>query len=163
MRKVLALAALVTVALAGCGGSAPPAGDASAAGALETYATTRQVMLGLTIPASDFLFQIGDNEPADDLGWERVVATALVLAESGQLLTTGARRIDDPEWDRWARALIDASKVAADAGRAKDVEAVLDAGNGIYETCDGCHQKFMPARLAEEAAAAGGATPAPQE
>jgi cytochrome c553 len=116
-----------------------------------TFATTRQVMLGITIPTSDFLFQLGDKPPTSDAEWEKVVASALVLAESGQMLLTGTRNLDQPEWTQRAQALIDAAKLAAAAAQEKDVERVLDAGNTIYESCDGCHQKYMPARQGETA------------
>ena len=121
---------------------------------VETYATTRQVMLGLTIPASDALFQLGNNAPTTDAEWEKVVATALMLAESGQMLLTGSRNLSQPEWTKQARALVDSAKAAAAAAQAKNVDGVLDAGNTIYEACDGCHQKYMPARQVENAAPA---------
>lgn len=142
-------ASLITLAalLAACGQA--PSNAPAAGAAPETLANTRQVMLGLTIPASDVLFQIGDKTPENDADWERIVATALMLGESGQLLLTGTRNLGQPEWEQHARALVDASKQAAEAARQKDVDQVLEAGNAIYETCDGCHQRFMPARQGE--------------
>lgn len=116
---------------------------------MEDLATTRQLMLGLVIPASDVLFQVGDKPPADDAAWDRVVANAVMLAEAGNMLLTGARDLSQPEWTQHARELVARSKVAADAATKHDVDAVLEAGNGVYEVCDACHAKYMPARAVE--------------
>jgi hypothetical protein len=133
----------------------PPAVQAPAvAPAIENLATTRQVMLGLTIPASDVLFQVGSKPPADDAAWDLVTANAVMLAESGNMLLTGARDLSQPEWMQHARELVARSKVAADAAAKHDVDAVLEAGNGIYEVCEACHMKYMPARAGEQGAPA---------
>lgn len=120
----------------------------------ELLATTRQVMLGITIPTSDVVFQVGAQAPQNDADWEKVEANALALAESGALLTMGSRAVDQKEWLQHCRDLIAAAKSAAGAAREKDVDKVLDAGNTIYEVCDGCHKKYMPARQGEDAAEA---------
>jgi hypothetical protein len=137
--------------VAGCGRDAgPPPGPAAAAPSVETLATTRQVMLGLTIPASDVLFKVSDETVKTDADWERVVANAMMLAESGQMLLTGTRDLQQPEWRQQAAALVAASRTAADAALQKNMDAVLDAGNTIYESCDACHAKYMPARQGEK-------------
>lgn len=128
------------------------AAHATPAAPLESPATSKQVMLGLAIPASDVLFQIADNVPTDDAGWDRVVANAVMLGEAGNMMLSGARLVPQPEWSQHARDLVTRAKVAADAAEQHDVDAVLDAGNAIYETCDACHTLFMPAKVAERAA-----------
>jgi len=144
-RLCVAVAVAVTTVSACSSGKAPEAAKA-AAPALQSYATTRQVMLGLTVPASNLLFQLGDNKPKDDAGWEIVVATALTLAESGNLMLSGTRDLQQPEWTDFSQRLIEAAKKAAVAAQAKDVDQVLDAGNELYEVCDACHQKYLPAK-----------------
>jgi hypothetical protein len=118
---------------------------------LEAIATTRQVMLGITIPTSDVIFQVGAKAPADDMEWEKVEASALALAESGTLLTIGSRAVDKQEWLKHCADLIATAKIAAAAAHEKNVDKVLDAGNAVYEVCDGCHKKYMPARQGEPA------------
>jgi hypothetical protein len=122
--------------------------------AIENLATTRQVMLGLTIPASDVLFQVGDKPPTDDAAWDRIAANAVMLAESGNMLLTGARDLKQPEWTQHASDLVARSRVAMDAAARHDVDAVLEAGNGIYEVCEACHARYMPARAGEQGAPA---------
>lgn len=153
--KCVSLTAVLLVAatLTGCGTKeAPP--PAAVAPAIEHLATAKQVMLGLTIPASDALFQLGDNMPVDDAGWDRVVATAAMLAESGNLLLTGPRDLQQPEWTKLSLELVARAKDAMAAAQKHDTDAVLEAGNGIYEACESCHNKYMPAKVAEQAAAA---------
>jgi hypothetical protein len=100
------------------------------------------------------LFQLSDNVPKDDAGWDRIVATAAVLAESGNLLLAGPRDLKQPEWTQLAQAMVARAKDAMAAAAKHDVDAVLEAGNGIYESCENCHNKYMPAKVAEQAAAA---------
>ena len=147
--------ALTMVSLAACTqGGGKPAADTQAAATpaaastpeVAAIATTRQIMLGITAPTSDVLFQIGEKPPADDAAWEKVQASALSLAESANLLRIGTRRVDTQEWEKYIQALISSAQVAAQAAQEKNADKVLDAGNQIYETCDGCHQKYMAAR-----------------
>lgn len=113
------------------------------AAAPEPQASTREVMLALTIPASDAVFGVGSKEPGSAAEWERVAANAMLLAESGRLLRTGGRDLGKPEWAQFANELTRAALQAAAAARKQDIDATLDAGNAVYETCDGCHAKFM--------------------
>ena len=53
---------------------------------LQAFASTRQIMLGITIPTSDVVFQVSAKAPADEREWEKVAANAAALAESGNLL-----------------------------------------------------------------------------
>lgn len=103
-------------------------------------------MLGITVPASDVVFQVGSREPEDDAGWERVEANAIALAESANLLKTPPRAVDQGDWLKYADALVDTAQAAASGAREKNVDRVLDAGNAIYEVCDACHKKYMAAR-----------------
>jgi len=143
-----------TFILTGCGGASPTPAEFP-----EAIATTRQVMLGITKPASDVVFQVAAKDPASASDWEQVEASAQALAESGILLTRGLRAVNQPEWRQHVKDLIERAGEAAAAARAKNVEETLSAGNRIYEVCDNCHKKFMPARQNEAAADSG--TPGP--
>jgi hypothetical protein len=138
--------------LAGCNAKQAPSTVVVAATPAppEAIATTRQLMLGITIPTSDVVFQVGAKAPADDKEWEKIEANALALAESGALLTVGTRVVDQGEWLKHSRDLIATAKVAAAAAHEQNVDKVLDAGNAIYEVCDACHKKYMAARQGEQ-------------
>jgi soluble cytochrome b562 len=141
-----ALALTLTGILSACTAKEPAAPPAPAAPPLEALATTKQLMLGITIPASDVVFQVGNKAPADDMEWEKVQASALAVAESGNLLLVGTRVVDHGDWEKNARALILVAKEAAQAAEQKNVEQVLAAGDKLYEVCDTCHKKYMAAR-----------------
>jgi soluble cytochrome b562 len=133
--------------IAGCTAKEPAHAPAAAEPApLEALATTRQVMLGITIPTSDVVFQVGAKAPADDVEWEKVQANALALAESGNLLMVGTRVVDHADWIKNAKALIATARDASQAAQEKNVDKVLAAGDRIYEVCDACHKKYMAAR-----------------
>jgi hypothetical protein len=139
------------LALSGCERQAAADGPQSKpeASALEAIATTRQVMLAMTIPSSDAIFQVGSAAPKDDAEWEKVQANAALLGESGNLLMLPPRAVDTAEWASSSRALIASAKVAQRAAQKRNVEELLEAGNQIYEVCDGCHKKYMAARAGE--------------
>jgi hypothetical protein len=132
--------------LAGCGDSAPS--QVTAPAISESVATSRQIMLGLVIPAADLVWGVASNTPADDLAWEKVAASAVMITEAGHLMSTGPRVIDQAEWLAYSKAMADAANLAAKAAAEKNADGVSDAGNVLYETCDTCHKKYMPARVA---------------
>lgn len=124
-----------------------PAQTASA-DALQSSATSRQVMLGLTIPASEVIWGVGSNVPASDADWDRVTANAVMLAESGLMLMSGPRDLMQPEWTQYASDMVRHARTAAEAAQKRDVDALLAAGDEIYTSCDTCHNKYMPAKVA---------------
>ena len=153
MTRPALIAAASVLLLAACGSrESGPATPAASTAGTEVLATNRQVMLGLTIPASDVLFQVGSKPPENDAEWDRVVANAVMLAESGAMLLQGPRDLHQPEWTQHANDMIARARTAAEAASRHDVDGVLAAGDSIYEVCEACHNKFMPAKVAEIAA-----------
>ena len=139
------MAALLT--LVGCDRStdnSAPAPAGAANDAFKPVATVKQVMLGITIPASNAVFAVAGEAPADDAGWQAVEASALAVAESANLLLMKPRAVDDEEWKQYSYALIDAGVRAAEAARAKDVDKTSVAGDDMYTACEQCHAKYLP-------------------
>ncbi len=137
--------------LAGCGqGAAPEQAAAPAAPAAPvSTVTTRQIMLGLVIPAADVVWGVANAAPADDAAWEKVAANAAMIAEAGNLMSTGARVVDQADWLTYVKAMSDAATAAAAGALAKNVDQTSEAGNTLYDSCDTCHMKYMPARQGE--------------
>jgi cytochrome c556 len=106
-------------------------------------ADVRQLMNAILIPSSDALFEVGSKPPKDADAWTNVERAAVTLAESGNLLMIGSRAKREAAWMQFARALVDAGQEAVKAATKKNVDDVLAAGDKIYETCDGCHSKYM--------------------
>src|SRR5688572_1017302 len=140
--------ALTAVYVAACTSKHPE--PAAAVPQIEAIATTRQIMLGITIPTSDVLFGVATEAPKDDAAWERVQANALALAESGNLLMVGSRVRDQGDWIKHCKTLIETAKLAAQAAQEKNIDKELEAGDKVYEVCDGCHKQYMPARQGEQ-------------
>ncbi len=124
--------------------AAPPV--ATGPSAPESVATARQVMLGLVIPAADIVWGVANEPPADDATWEKIQANAVMIAEAGGLLMTGARVVDQSDWMNYAKEMANAATAAAAAAGEKNLDKVSEAGNTLYETCDTCHRKYMAAR-----------------
>ena len=148
-RRPLAIVMMASgVLLAGCS-KTEPAHSASTpvATAVPTFkvvAPSRQIMLAVTIPSSDRVFAAAAEPPTTDEQWVAVERAALELAESGNLLLIPGRAVDDGDWSRYSHMLIDTASKAYAAAQAKDIDGVSDAGNVIYEACEGCHKKYMP-------------------
>jgi cytochrome c556 len=107
-------------------------------------ATVRQLMLGIVIPASDGVFGVGSLIPKNDTEWDVIVADAMVLAETGRLLTQEGRAKDQEDWAKFSNQLTESALAVAKYARAKDVDKVMDGGNTLYDACDACHAKYMP-------------------
>ncbi len=149
--RISIFAALIA-AIAACARQEAPPTEAATLALPQSVVTTQQVMLGITIPASDVVWGVATTPPADDVAWTRVRANAAAIAESAVLLLQPPRKADDGEWSKFSKAMYDAAILAGNAAAEKNAEKVSDAGNALYETCDGCHQKYMPARQGEGSA-----------
>ena len=104
----------------------------------DPVATVKDVMLGLTIPNSDFIWGV-EEEPVDDAGWEAIRLNAVMLGESANLLMAPDRAGDGETWANQARALIAAAGITVAAVDAKDFDGVIDSGEAIYNSCETCH------------------------
>jgi cytochrome c556 len=47
-------------------------------------------------------------------------------------------------WQAFNQVMINASRDALAAARARDHDALLAAGDVLYPPCEGCHQQFNP-------------------
>jgi len=110
--------------------------------ATETVATVKDVMLGLTIPNSDFIWGV-EEEPTDDLGWAEIRLNAIMLAESANLLLAEGRAREGDTWASQASALATAARVTISAVDSKDFDGVIDSGEAIYNTCESCHTVYL--------------------
>ena len=124
----------------------------------QTVATTKELMNAVLDPAVDVLWDaVGwivtsegtfEKAPATDEEWAAVRASAITLAESGNLLMIGIRCCGAPEWITQSQALIDHSKRAIQAIDKKDKDALFTIGGDIYDVCTNCHRQFMPSIVA---------------
>ena len=115
--------------------------------AIMPVATVKQLCEGMITASSDALFNVGREAPADDDDWRAVMNSALMLAESGNLLMLDGRARDNDEWMTMSRALVDAGVAAVRAVEAQDVDALLGAGDLIVVSCETCHEPYRDGGL----------------
>jgi hypothetical protein len=111
--------------------------------AYKPVATVGELMSSIVVPSSDVVFAAAGEKPRNDGEWAKVKSNAIILAESGNLLLMRAPASNNENWLKYSRALIDAGQTALKAANAKNVDALSDAGNDIYDTCDSCHKQYM--------------------
>ena len=105
-----------------------------------------QIMLSMSYPLSDALLYIERNPPKTDHDWTNMEYTALMLAESGNLLMMqrlGVPR-DQDGWIKDCKLLVDAGTAAYKAARAKDLNAILGLNDQIVTSCTTCHADYRP-------------------
>jgi hypothetical protein len=108
------------------------------------FATVQEIMTVFTVPHSDVIFNVSAEPPKDDDAWQKVQNSALILAESGNLLLLPGRVPDEKEeWIKQSEALIDAAIMATTAAREKKIDSLEEASNRLYDSCTGCHEKYL--------------------
>ena len=155
--SVVALCAQIACSPAPATAPAPkPASDA----------TVLQVMRGVLFPASNVVFAAQGDDPekvakaedpataTDPLksaygGWEAVTNAGLALSEATTLLelpracSNGKPApIDGETWKKGIADLKAAGAAAAEAGKAKSQDKVLDAADKVVTACSTCHDKY---------------------
>lgn len=110
----------------------------------KVVATVKQVMHGVTIPASDAIWKVPSEAPKNDEAWLAVESSGYALAESGNLLLMKGRAREGEEWIKFSQQLVDVGVQAAEAVHAKDMDKIMAAGDAMYAVCENCHMKYMP-------------------
>jgi hypothetical protein len=101
--------------------------------------TVKEIMTTMTVPGSDAVFAAASDSPS----WDAVRKGAALVEESGRLLMTGARVRDRDGWVRNARDLVARAETARRiADTTKNVDALIEAGDRLYETCKACHDRY---------------------
>ena len=107
-------------------------------------ATIKELMTLIVEPASNGIFQVGGEPPKTDAQWKTLQGQALTLMELAATLSQPARAKDKGQWMKDAKALQVESKKAFDAAMAKNVDALMTISDSLYETCAGCHERYLP-------------------
>ena len=139
------------VFLSGCGSAEDRVGSDREV-RYRPVASVKQLMESVLDPAADVVWDSAgfvitaegetDLQPTTPEGWLRVQNSAVVLAESGNLLMLPGRSAG-PDWISHATALAEAGRAAVSAAEARDAEALFDAGGVVYQACRACHVQFM--------------------
>jgi hypothetical protein len=111
------------------------------------------MMVGLVDHAAHHIWDVGRDgmAPVTDQDWDEVWHAAVQIIGGATAITTGgttgpldAGWVADAGWRTRAQALMDAGVLAYDAANARDLDAVLRAGDTLVEACEACHAQFKP-------------------
>jgi hypothetical protein len=106
--------------------------------------TMSELMIDLIYPTSDAILYISSRTPTNDVEWNELRAKALTLAESANLLMTPPRAMDNGRWMQDAQLMLDAGAAAFEAAKNRDVKALEDLNQAVYESCLICHFHYRP-------------------
>ena len=122
--------------------------DVKAPAIQETAPPTRPVgtmsdlMVKMIYPTSDAIFYIETRTPKTDAEWGELQAKTLTLAESANLLMMPGRARDQERWMADAKLMLDAGMAAYAAAKKKDVAALVELNDAVYQSCVVCHQHY---------------------
>jgi hypothetical protein len=122
-------------------GAGQPAAPRSAPSPVGTMS---ELMVKIIYPASDAIFYITTREPTSDAEWIELQGKALMVAESANLLMMPAHMRDEDRWLADAKLMRDAGTAAFKAAKAKDLKALDDLNDALYQSCVTCHMHYRP-------------------
>lgn len=125
----------------------------AAAPAAAPVASVRQIMTAITGPAANTVYNsvgtvvsaqgVKETAPQNDEEWTALAATAAALVESGNLMLTPGRAIDNGDWVKMTQDMIEKGKLVIKAAEAKSTEGILASGSDLNVTCDNCHARYL--------------------
>ena len=110
----------------------------------EPVGTIGELMVDIIYPKSDELFYVLREPPTNDYEWNRLRGSALILAESGNLLMMEGRSIDEDAWMESARLLLNVGTAAFEAAVAHDLDAIVALNAELETSCRACHEQYHP-------------------
>lgn len=122
-----------------------------AACAVDSSANDQSVLDVMTqqiTPATNKLW--GAEDPQTDADWRALSNAASETAIAFRLTKTGGSGRNDNDWaanDDWqffSDQMIKAAETAQFAIADRDIEALLAAGEPLYEPCEACHAVYLP-------------------
>lgn len=111
--------------------------------------TVLEVMERVITPASDILW--GADDPQTGAEWDALENAALSITALAAFLDAGGSGsadrdwAADPAWKSFNGQMAQASVAARTAILDRDVDALFEAGDALYDQCEACHQQFNPA------------------
>jgi hypothetical protein len=104
--------------------------------------TMSELMVDVIYPASDAVFYISTRTPKNDAEWTELQGKTLMVAEAANLLMMPGRVRDNDRWMADAKLMRDAGAAAFAAAKKKDVDALIDLNDQLYQSCVTCHQQY---------------------
>ena len=107
------------------------------------YPGVLKVVKGVIIPDSNIVFSVSNKAPKTDAEWAAVLKSAeKLVAGAQQLMPMGPDTGREP-WVQFTQSLGASARKAAAAAKARDADAVVAAGDEMFEVCENCHRMYM--------------------
>ena len=110
----------------------------------QSVGTMSDLMAKLIYPASDSILYIESRTPETQVQWNQLAASALIVAESANLLMMPSRALDQGQWMRDTKLMLDVGKKAYEAALEKDLQALIDLNEEMIQSCMVCHKRYRP-------------------
>jgi hypothetical protein len=123
---------LVGAMMAQDSGTAQPVGNMS------------DIMVSIIYPAANEILTFANRAPADDKEWIALQRSAVRLGESGNLLMMRGHALNQGDWIKDAKLLVDVGAAAYKAAKAKDANALPALNDQINASCTTCHKQYRP-------------------
>lgn len=111
---------------------------------VESVGSMKELMLDILYPTSDRIFYVSRDEKKTGKDWNELRQSALMLAESANLLMADNRARDKGVWMTDARLLWEVGNKAYIAAKAKDLNGLEALNADLYEACQSCHVHYRP-------------------
>ncbi|MFT5211918.1 MAG: hypothetical protein ACI9CE_003659 [Flavobacterium sp.] len=121
--------------------------------AFQSTGDVKHIMQWVLDPAADHLWdsagsiitEAGTQElaPTTKEGWLAVQHSAVVVAETANLLLMPGRAKDDEAWREISLGLASAGMRAKTAAEAEDADELFEAGAQLYRVCKSCHAIYV--------------------
>ena len=122
---------------------ATPQANSSASGNIQPVGTMSDIMVSMVYPAANnILLSVYRGGPQDDKEWLAVQHSAVLLAESGNVLMMRGPAGGQGDWGKDARMLVDAGAAAYKAARGKDGNALMAVAQPLNAACTTCHKQY---------------------
>ena len=149
------LAAASMIFSTACGG--PDSGTRTGSGSTVNVPfvpeiSVNEIMVGQIDHAAHSILELTmDSSQQMTIGaWQELEHYAIQLQSSTSAITMGGSGVNDAMWvaqsgwRNFARQLNGAAVQALEAARQQELPAMLNAGDKIRASCDGCHQQYKP-------------------
>ena len=148
MAKIRGLLVALTGTAFGLSSATLPSQESVAPADGRALVTIKELMEKTITPATNTLWNVPET-PTDE-EWATLEEAAVTLLAAATVTALGGTGPKDNEWAKqpaWTAfngVMISAGRDALDAIRARNVDALLGAGDVLYPPCEGCHLQFNP-------------------
>lgn len=122
---------------------AGPQANSGASGNVQPVGTMSDIMVSMVYPAANnILLSVYRGGPQDDKEWLALQRSAVLLAESGNVLMMRGPAGGQGDWGKDARMLVDVGAAAYKAAQGKDANAFMAVAQPLNAACTTCHKQY---------------------